>query len=638
VKKKIWVTAVALFASAVIFAGNCAAQADNWHDNDNDHHDHDKDRDHHHDHPPFFQFVPGTIVLSRTVYKGTADTITIGESLPPGCQPAGSAADAKSEPSANVTVPVLKADQPPATIAVAVSCGYASDNGEAPNLNDSHNVWNNASSDGSFGVSSPIRLDDLTLDGHLLGTLRVPSHEIVTSFSSKSELALNRSVDGKTLTFMGYRGGPGCPTLTLSGSILTQGTNVGPISPTAKNLIDVSASSTPGLCDPTNPAVASYIGASGPTAYYRSVAEVDPWGHIFYTDTDDYSGDNSRAVMKGDNWLYYVAGNDNSGNLPKKQLLSTQLGVDLAHSTGAELIVPGQAPLVPPANNMLGFFALSGDKPGKDTNFRGLTIFDNTLYVTKGSGGNGVNTVYQVGPSGMLPTTANAPGTPASTLNFTIAPLPGFPQIAPTADTSTTGGTANAGGYYPFGIWFANSSTLYVCNEGDLVYTAGQANVAASSGDLATTMFGAGLQKWSLKNGTWVFQYVIQRGLNIGVPYSVPNYPASLDPATDGCRNIVGIVNRDGTATILAITSTASQNGDNGADPNKLVKVTDLISATTPATSGDLDTFVTIRSARAGEAFRGVALAPQDGDDDRGFGRGDDWGHDRGGDDGGWGR
>ena len=85
-----------------------------------------------------------------------------------------------------------------------------------------------------------------------------------------------------------------------------------------------------------------------------------------------------------------------------------------------------------------------------------------------------------------------------------------------------------------------------------------------------------------------MLQYVIQNGLNLGVPYSVPNYPASIEPATGGCRNIVGVVNRDGTATIYAITSTISLNGDNGADPNKLVKVTDVISATTLATSGDL--------------------------------------------------
>ena len=94
------------------------------------------------------------------------------------------------------------------------------------------------------------------------------------------------------------------------------------------------------------------------------------------------------------------------------------------------------------------------------------------------------------------------------------------------------------------------------------------------------------------------------------MPYSVPNYPASIEPATGGCRNIIGVVHYDGTATIYAITSTISQNGDNGADPNKLVEVTDLISATQPATNRYLDRFVTIRSAGAGEAFRGVALAP----------------------------
>ena len=96
------------------------------------------------------------------------------------------------------------------------------------------------------------------------------------------------------------------------------------------------------------------------------------------------------------------------------------------------------------------------------------------------------------------------------------------------------------------------------------------------------------------------------------MPYSVPEYPASIEPATGGCRNITGVVNRDGTATVYAITSTISQNGDNGADPNKLVKVTDRISATQPETNGYLDRFATIRSARAGEAFRGVALAPED--------------------------
>ena len=560
-------------------------------------------------HPAFHGFVPGSIVVSGTVYAGNANTVTPGEVLPPGCLNSGPVTNPNL---ATVNVPLLPADETSTatTTAVTVTCGYASDNGEAPNLHDNHNVWNNANTDGSFGVSSPIVLWDLSPYGALLGALPVPSNEIVTSFSSKSELALNRSADGRSLTFMGYRGGPGCPTLTLdpTTNILTQGTNVGPVSPTAANLLDVSASSTPGLCDPTNPAVASYVGANNPTAYYRAVAEVDAQGHIFYTNGDAYSGDNSRAAVEADNGLYYSVGNDNNGGLSKKQMSETQLGYNLSHSTGAELYVPGAAPLVPPGNNMISYFLLSsGDKPGKDTNFRGLTIFNDTLYVAKGSGSNGVNTVYQLGTPGVLPTTGNAPSGGLVNEPYTI--LPGFPT-----STSTT---ASTGGYYPFGLWFANPTTLYVCNEGDLSYTAnqtinGQVNVA-DSGTLAT----AGLQKWVLTTAsgspTWVLQYTIQNGLGLGVPYSVPNYPASIEPATGGCRNITGVVNHDGTATIYAITSTISLNGDNGADPNKVVKVTDQLSATKPATNGWLDQFTTVRSARAGQAFRGVALAPIDG-------------------------
>lgn len=232
-----------------------------------------------------------------------------------------------------------------------------------------------------------------------------------------------------------------------------------------------------------------------------------------------------------------------------------------------------------------------------------MTIFNNTLYITKGSGGNGINTVYQVGNAGALPT-----GTAADLANVPITILPGFPNTA--ASTSSA---------FPFGIWFANPTTLYVCDEGDgtLVTPAVNGNVADTQ-SLAT----AGLQKWRLVNGTWTMLYVLQDGLNIGVPYNVKDYPIALNPATGGCRNITGRHNDDGTVTVYAVTSTISANGDQGADPNQLVKVTDLLRATTlPAPNQDngwenrLGHFVTIRSAKAGEVFRGVAFAPKDHDD-----------------------
>jgi hypothetical protein len=559
--KKSWMQGALIVAVAsVLAAGTFVTKAAADDDHDGGHSDH------------HFEFVPGTLVLSRSVYEGTASTITIGETLPLGCAggPNG---------TTTVNVPLLAGGTTP----VAVTCGIASDNGEFANIFDSHNVFNNANTDGSFGITSPIFLDDISTDGWFFGSLPIPSDQVVTSFSSKSELALNRSVDGKSLTFMAYHGGPGCGGY--------------PTSPTAPNLLDVSASNTPGVCDPTNPVITTYqSGSVVPTAYYRAVAEVDADGRLSITDGNAYSGDNGRAAIKGGNGLYYMVGNDNSGDLSKKQIPLTQDGVNLYTATGAELLVPGATPPVPPNIQMIGRLEFGTDKLGKDTNFRGVTIFNNTLYISKGSGGNGINTVYQVGTAGTLPT-----GDETTLAAVPITILPGFPNTAASTNTS-----------FPFGMFFANATTLYVCDEGDgtLVSPPVNGNVADAQ-SLAT----AGVQKWSLINGTWTMLYVLQNGLNIGVPYSVPNYPASLNPATGGCRNMTGRVNRDGTVDIFAITSTISTNGDQGADPNKLVKVTDLLSATTaPTGKYFLGRFFTLRSARAGEVFRGVAFAPEDHD------------------------
>jgi len=123
------------------------------------------------------------------------------------------------------------------------------------------------------------------------------------------------------------------------------------------------------------------------------------------------------------------------------------------------------------------------------------------------------------------------------------------------------------------------------------------------------------LQKWLFNTATqqWELAYTLQTGLALGIPYSITGYPTGNNaatglpwaPATDGLRNITGIVNGDGTATIYAITSTVSGNGDQGADPNKLVAITDSLDATTlPAES-----FSTVRSAGNLEVLRGVAFS-----------------------------
>ena len=502
-------------------------------------------------------FVPGTLVLSRSVYAGSASSVAVGQTLPPNCVPG------------TITFPLLAGGTTTVTIPAGSSsgCNTAVADGTYPT------VFNNDKADGSFGITSPILLDNITTDGRLLNTLPVPTELLVTSFSSKSELAVHRSLNGLSITFVGYRGGPGFVT--------------------APNQLDVSNSNTPGVVDPSNPVSSQY---------YRAVAEVDSNGHIMITEGNAYSGNNGRAAIKA-NSLYYLTGNGNNGGLSKSQLPATQVGVNLINSTGVELLVPGQAPPLPPDITMIGRFSVTSlgypaDKPGKDNNFRGIAIFDNTLYVTKGSGGNGINTVYQVGTPSVLPT-----GDAATLESVPITVLPGFPT---TLASSTTSPVA-----YPFGIWFANANTLYVCDEGDGTLVSPPVN-----GNVATPLAQAtaGLQKWIFSNGTWQLAYVLQKGLNIGVPYSVPNYPTAINPATDGCRNLAGRVNQDGTVTVWAVTSTVSSSGDQGADPNKLVRVTDRLSATTlPWSEGDDDgvgKFKTIRAARSGEVLRGVDFAP----------------------------
>ena len=171
---------------------------------------------------------------------------------------------------------------------------------------------------------------------------------------------------------------------------------------------------------------------------------------------------------------------------------------------------------------------------------------------------------------------------------------------------------------FPFGVWFANPDTVYLADEGngDNTYstTSGTYTTAASS----TT---AGLQKWVFSGGSWKLAYSLQNGLNLGQPYTVAGYPTGDNsatglpwaPATDGLRNINGRVNRNGTVTVWGVTSTVSGGGDQGADPNQLVAITDDPSASAPTTG---ESFRTVLAPRYAQVVRGVAFAPG-GDQDR---------------------
>ncbi|MGA2993147.1 hypothetical protein [Bradyrhizobium sp.] len=520
-------------------------------------------------------FAPGHLLLSRSVYDAPASIITPGVTqLPPGCTPG--------------------------------NCVTATADGTYPT------VFNNVMVDASFGVTAPILLDEMLIvpSGDVVQTIQVPNSsekgvkttadQMVTSFSSKSEIGLNLSLDRNSVSFMGY------------------------LAP--NSTIDVSNSNTPDVVDPTNPV---------PGTDFRVVASVDHLGQFHFTKTNAYSGNNGRAAIlnnAGGANVYYTTGNAGNGSNPQPN------GVIVG--AGAQIITPSKLALAqqpdPGQPTPVGSFSVTelgdkADKVGKDTNFRGLTVFNNVIYTTKGSGSNGVNTVYFIdtsgsangkpaacptgsgvpSPSATLPTTpiafnaANLQTQGVTPLNMCV--LSGFPTGLAKATSPVP--------LFPFGVFFANATTLYVADEGN-----GDTTFNGSTFTGAAAQTTAGLQKWVLNTTThtWSLAYTLQAGLNLGVPYTVKNYPTGINaatglpwaPATDGLRNLTGQVNANGTVSIWAITSTVSGGGDQGADPNRLVTITDKIAATTlPAN----ESFSTVRTAKSGEVLRGISFTPGTG-------------------------
>ena len=305
-----------------------------------------------------FPFLPFNLAVTRSVYVDTGGIKAGTTVLPPNCSPANC----------------------PTPVTAVTSGAYPY-------------VFNNDTVDGSFGVTSEIFIDQVTPFGWVLSSLEVPnssqrgvgsnSDQMVTSFSSKSELAVNLSTDGTALTFMGYYAPIGA--------------------------IDVSNSNTPGEIDPT---------VAPGNSYYRSVAQVDQFGQFHFTKTNSFSGDNGRAAILNDSSganVVYMAGNAGNGT-------QTPQPVGVIIGTGAQMLTPAteaesaQNPGTPTAVGSFNIAQLGDkmDKIGKDTNFRGLTIFNNVLYYTKGSGSNGVNTVYFVDTTGSVCTDTNGVGLPAA--------------------------------------------------------------------------------------------------------------------------------------------------------------------------------------------------------------------------------
>jgi hypothetical protein len=492
------------------------------------------------------------------------------------------------------------------------------------------NVFTNDTNDADFGVMTGMYLDQWSPSGTsasqstnvtaTAAALATPE-TFAVSFASQSGMGMNVSTDGKSLTFMGYNAPLG--------------------------QLDVSNANTPGVVDPSNNDIQ--------TPTYRTVGQLDfATGQLTFTHTNAYSGDDARSVILA-NGTYYMAGaagNSGSSPNPTYGILDT-----MAMDTGLQTIAPGSAcafsqvigafqtgngsTYMPAAagtcalgtvtdplsstvyakktsmgGNQFGFTlaSLPGqtfDKASKDDNFRSVFVdAAGTLYVTKDSGSNGVDTVYQAGAVGAL---ANG-GTLAQNAAITIAP--GFPTSTVTAGDSESSfpnpWTVATGVGFPSGVWVPanNTSLMFVADEGDYDDSGTVGYAANGSG---------GLWVYQKQAGTWSPIAHLTTGLNLGTSYTVTDTAgtygtagANYTTAPDGLRHVTGQINSDGSYTLYATTSTIGNSMgaafDPGADSNQLVKITVTVSGSTvtPLGSG----FSVMQTAPYGQLLRGVATVP----------------------------
>jgi hypothetical protein len=490
-------------------------------------------------------------------------------------------------------------------------------------------VFTNDANDPNFGVTAEIYLDQWapgatsaaqTTD--ITAMAKQDGFDFSTSFPSKSELGLNVSLDKSAITFMGYNA---------------------PI-----DQVDISNSNTPGVIDPTNTDVAA------PT--FRTVAQLNLASNtLSFTRTNAYAGNNGRAAVLAGGMYYMVGNAGNSGSNPNPtygmlDTLTMDTGVQsIAASSGCPFTQvigafnTGNGSTYTPAaagaacslaslgtitdslsaqvfskknnagGNQFGFTlaAVPGqgiDKTGKDDNLRGLFVDPNgTMYVSKGSGGNGVNTVYQVGAWGAL---ANGGKLPQ---NATISIVPGFPTTnaatltASSATTTPPASTLSQGVGYPFGMWVPsnNANLMFVADEGD-----GGTSAYAPNGT-------GGLWVYEQSGGTWTPIAHITQGLNLGQAYTITDTAGTYGTAgahytttPDGLRNVTGQLNSDGSYTLYAVTSTIGNSlgttFDAGADSNQLVTIKLSVSGQTVTTSG----FTVMQTAPYGQVLRGVTMVP----------------------------
>ena len=423
------------------------------------------------------------------------------------------------------------------------------------------------------------------------GRFPVPDDQFVTSFSSKSELALNLSPEGKYVSFMGYDAQPA--------------------------EVDVSNANTPGVFDPGN-------GDVGP--YYRVVAQLDRSGHWTFTQTNAYSGDNGRAAITNDERgqdLIYAAGNAGQSNSPPPGVVqSTRRAVHHAvDPPGGRSRTPARRPRSGASTSPSS--ATRWTRPPRTTTTaasRSTTTSSTTRRAVAATASTRCTSSTRPArrarrhrglpqPGAQLPTSApivhgdelryHGQAQQRSGAREHVRPrrVPHHSSPGPTPTRRRRSSRSGCGSPTTTRCTspMRAAATTHTRRATDSTRTRRRATSRMPVSRSGCSRAVSGPSPTRSRTGwTWVSRTrcpgtrpATTRRQSSGLPWA---------PATDGLRQLTGRVNPDGTATIWAITSTVSGGGDQGADPNKLVAIDRSDSAATPPGT---EYFRTVRTAHA---------------------------------------
>jgi hypothetical protein len=369
-----------------------------------------------------------------------------------------------------------------------------------------------------------------------------------SSASAAGSLELPQMTVGKQLAISGEYGSSSEGALQLSGNgqyltLMGYGVNANTF-----NLGGVPVYGTAALAQTTSTQVSRVV------ALISANGSVDTSTAL----TNVFSGNNPRSVYTVNGTSFYVSGQGTSGD-----------------STGGVFYAPLGATT---ATSITGNDA--GGATSQDSRF--VTVFNNTLYVSVDSKDGSTNRDYigTLGTPGTLPTTlANSGNGPAMLLGFGNSGGTGKETIS-----ATDGNGLNAGkqiNLSPENFFFANSTTLYVADSG-----------APKNSSATSTLGDGGLQKWTLKSGTWMLDYTLSAGLNL-----------VANANTDGTSGLLGLTGKV-VGNQVELYATNYTLGD--LDQTYLYGITDSLTATTETG----ETFTQLEAAPADSNFKGVAFAP----------------------------